>query len=60
LFWVAFITLGGGTVGVLGGLLLFGEERFQTNAIMFGSFLLGASLAAAVGWKVVMPPRPPS
>jgi len=60
LYWVALIALAGGFVGALGGLLLFGEERFQTNAIMFGSFFLGASVAAAVGFKLVVPSRPPS
>jgi hypothetical protein len=60
LYWIALIALAGGIVGVLGGLFLFGEERFQTNAIMFGSFFLGAIVAAAVGWKLVMPSRPPS
>ena len=31
LYWIALIGLAGGIVGVLGGLLLFGEERFQTK-----------------------------
>ena len=60
LYWVALIAVVGGIAGVLGGLLLFGEERFQTDAIMFGSFFLGAGLGAVVGWKFVVPSRPPS
>lgn len=58
-YWIALIAMAGGVIGVLAGLFLFGEERFQTNAIMFGSFFLGAGLGAGVGWKLVMPPRPP-
>lgn len=60
LYWVGLITLAGGTVGVVGAALLFGEEWFQKDAVMFGSFIVGASLGGVIGWKFIMPKRPPS
>ncbi len=58
--WIKFIALGGGIAGVATAGWLFGEEGLQSNAILFGSFAVGALLGLVVGWRVVMPSGPPS
>jgi hypothetical protein len=53
--WVVWIGTAGGVAGVAIGAWLFGAERFQSNAVMFGSFAIGALAGVAVGWRIVMP-----
>ena len=54
LYWVGLITLAGGMLGVVGAAFLFGQEWFQKDAVMFGSFLVGTGLGGAIGWRFVM------
>lgn len=59
LYWVALIALAGGAGGVIGAAWLLGAEWFQTTAVMFGSFFVGALFGGVIGWKFVMPKQPP-
>jgi H+/Cl- antiporter ClcA len=57
--WVALVAIVGGCVGIAIGAWLFGEESFQSSdAVMFGSFAIGALLGLILGWKLIRPYRP--
>ena len=58
--WIVLIACAGGVIGLVVGGWLFGEERFESNAFMFGSFAVGAVLGLAAGWKLIVPRRQPS
>ena len=55
--WIVFIAVAGGIIGVVVGGWLFGEEGFQNNTVMFGTFGAGALLGLVAGWKIVIPRR---
>jgi hypothetical protein len=58
--WITIIgvAFAGGAVGLAGWLM--GEEALQSNTVLFGSAAIGMLIGVFVGWKVVMPRRPPS
>ncbi len=58
--WIVLIACGGGVVGAMVALWLFGEERFQSNTIMFGSFGLGALVGLVAAWRLIVPRAPRS
>jgi hypothetical protein len=55
--WIALIAVLGGIAGVAVTAYFLGEEAFQSNVVMFGSFGAGALLGLVAGWKIVMPRR---
>jgi hypothetical protein len=59
-YWIMFIAGAGGFVGLYTGFKVFGEEGFQSNTVMFGSFAVGALAGLVAGWKLVIPSRPRS
>jgi hypothetical protein len=55
-YWIVLIALAGGVAGAAAGYWLFGEAAFQTsNAVMFGSFGVGALVGLVAGWRLIVP-----
>jgi hypothetical protein len=55
--WIMLVGILGGGVGLAVGGLLFGEEAFQSDLVMFGSGGVGILVGVLAGWKLIMPSR---
>ena len=53
--WLVIIGGVGGGLGIAAAGLLFGEVVIDSEAVMIGTFLVGATIGVLAGSKLVMP-----
>lgn len=52
---VGLVAIFGGIVGLVAGAFVFGQQGFQNDWVMIGSFVVGAFAGGLWGWRLVMP-----